>query len=184
MNINFYTAHLETLCELKKIAEKHNYEIRLGFRHDFSNHLDTETLLNRGIDKKVIEILEKPFNYNISILDIKSSNDSFWFELYDKEKDKSHTMSYCECDCGFKIETDFDYEENELLENFIDEHRSEYCDCGENLFRFENAPTIIYGFGYDGRHIDGRCYREGMALKFFGDLVCDYLNEPRIERVY
>ena len=134
--------------------------------------------------KTVVEILEKPYIYNISILDIKSFNDSFWFELYDKEKDKSHTMSYCECDCGFKIETDFDYEENELLENFIDEHRSEYCDCGENLFRFENAPTIIYGFGYDGRHIDGRCYREGMALKFFGDLVCDYLNEPRIERVY
>ena len=44
---------------------------------------------------------------------------------------------------------------------------AEYCDCGENLFRFENSPTIIYGFGYDGRHIDGRCYREGMALKFF-----------------
>ena len=59
MNINFYTAHLETLCELKKIAEKHNYEIRLGVRHDFSNHLDTEILLNSGIGKTVVEILEK-----------------------------------------------------------------------------------------------------------------------------
>lgn len=27
-------------------------------------------------------------------------------------------------------------------------------------------------------------YREGMALKFFGDLVCDYLGEERIVRTY
>lgn len=27
-------------------------------------------------------------------------------------------------------------------------------------------------------------YREGMALKIFGDLVCDYLGEERIVRTY
>lgn len=42
----------------------------------------------------------------------------------------------------------------------------------------------IYGFGNDNRIKDFRCYRPGMALKYFGDLVCDYLGEERICRVY
>ena len=37
--------------------------------------------------------------------------------------------------------------------------------------------------GFDGLEHPS-VYREGMALKFFGDLVCDYLGEERIVRVY
>jgi len=49
---------------------------------------------------------------------------------------------------------------------------------------FSDSPTIINGFGNETKVVDYRVYREGMALKFFGDLVCDYLEEPRIVESY
>ena len=45
------------------------------------------------------------------------------------------------------------------------------------------VELVDCGFGNDECVEDFRCYRNGMALKFFGDLVCDYLGEPRIDRV-
>lgn len=47
-----------------------------------------------------------------------------------------------------------------------------YCRLGE---------TEVTGFPNQERP---NVYREGMALKFFGDLVCDYLGEERIARTY
>ena len=50
------------------------------------------------------------------------------------------------------------------------------------LFK-ETADQRIHGFeGVDTSEIN--VYREGMTLKFFGDLVCDYLGEERIKEVY
>ena len=58
----------------------------------------------------------------------------------------------------------------------------EYIDKDEQYWSYETTDTVVRGF--DGVSTYINVYREGMALKFFGDLVCDYLGEPRIIRTY
>ena len=71
------------------------------------------------------------------------------------------------------------------MENFIAENRADWDDNGildDKVVLFARLDeTVIKGFnGLEHPNV----YRAGMALKFFGDLVCDYLKEERIVRSY
>lgn len=70
----------------------------------------------------------------------------------------------------------------EQLENFrkwLNEESSEYG----GYIHFGKSPTEIRGFGKK-TITDGRVYREGMALHYFTELVCEYLKEPMIHNTY
>ena len=56
-----------------------------------------------------------------------------------------------------------------------------YCDANIRTLYRSFGETKVTGFPGQERP---NVYREGMALKFFGDLVCDYLGEERIVRTY
>ena len=92
-------------------------------------------------------------------------------------------MSYVQENLYFDIKDICFSEISDKFSEFLFEDCTEnYCD---NFYAsFNNAPTIIRGFGNENKIVDGRVYRSGMAVKYFGDLVCDYFGEPRIERTY
>ena len=188
MNVEFYTAHVKTLKDLQEIAEKHNCTINFGFRNSSQPDIDLDIIKTCGATKKQIDLIEKE-TFNMS--DFDTREDTLWFELYDKNTNRYHTMRYNEFSCTFWWDnTDYDKmertdEENEIYDSIEEDFGFSDLDDGDkHYFSFSTAPTYITGFGYEGRHQDGRVYRSGMALKFFGDLVCDYLKEPRIERTY
>jgi len=182
MNVVFGTAHLQTLKDLQELAEKHNCEIHFGFDGNSSTDFDCELLSKNNIEDKVIKILESQTGLGIS--DVCCSNDKIWFELLDKNTGKYSTLSYCENYMYFTFTDEYlDEEERDVVEDFIYEELNEYY--GSKYYgKFSYCPTVIYGFGNKEKIEDFRVYRSGMALKFFGDLVCKYLKEPNIERVY
>ena len=185
MNLFFSTAHLNTLTKLKEMAEKHNCKIVFSIRYGCNRDLDDETLKLCKVDKRIIDKFNYPEKHSITIEDYLSSESKICFEFYDNEKHKCYTMSFVELECFFRIEKDFDYDEQKekFLEKFIEENRVDWSE-DEILMNFRTCPTIIYGFGYKKRHIDYRVYRPDMALKYFGDLVCKYLKEPYIKETY
>lgn len=73
-------------------------------------------------------------------------------------------------------------DEDELIQK-LDKH-DEFLDFDEYTLNFSSDATYIYGFGNKEPVKNHLVYRNGMALKYFGDYVCDYLGEPRIERTY
>lgn len=180
MNIEFYQSHMETLAELQKLAENHNCVITFGFSSNFDREIDKDILKKRGFSDKVLaEMNELTFEDTVTLFD------KFWFNLFNKNDESQHSMVYIESNTYFYYSADKnDYTElsEELIKAFeeyditgrIDEYTVNVC----------YNPTIIRGFGNEKKVEDYRVYRSGMALKFFGDLVCDYLNEPRIKRVY
>lgn len=185
MNLDFGSAHLRTLNKLNAIAEKHNCLITFGTRNSYGVDLDDAILKLCKVDKRLINKLNNPYDHHISIKDCTTNESVVWFELYDLGKGKHNTMSYGEYTCGFEIEKDFDYDdENEkFLDRFIEESRVDWDEDNIQM-RFHACPTIIHGFKYKSKHLDYRVYRPDMALKYFGDLVCEYLKEPYIKEVY
>ena len=186
MNIDFCTPHAETLADLMALAKKHNCVIRFGFYSNFEREVDRDILQHHNLtDELVEELYEK-----MEISDSASTFDKVWFELYDNSEKTSNTMAYLCSDTYFVVKKDgeFDFrledeEPSEQLVAWLEEHDEMY-DYDAYTISLHHNPTVIYGFGNKGRIEDYRCYRSGMALKFFGDLVCDYLNEPRIQRCY
>lgn len=187
MNVFFGTSHIQTLKDLQEIAEKHNCRITCGINSQSGQELESEILAESKIDKRIIDKLEHPYSHDISIKREYYQIDKLWFELYDNNNGTYHSLAYMEMIQVFDVEKDFDFDSDKerLLNNFLEEHGEER-EIYEDSTRIvvQSYPTIIYGFGYKGKHKDGRVYREGMALKFFGDLVCKYLKEPNISRVY
>ena len=58
MIAEFYSAHLDTLCELKALAEKHGCKLSFGTRNDFSaEELDRGDLKAVGVPNKIIDKL-------------------------------------------------------------------------------------------------------------------------------
>lgn len=184
MDISLYSSHIDTLCDLKNIAEKHNCQIHFGVRHSKDDDIDY-TILEGLIPKWMVREI-KSEEYLI-VSNAHSESTTYWFELYEKSKDKYHVLSYIQSNTSFNAEA-FNYgsvkniDKAEKVEKWLDENRSEYSD--DKFFYYSSSPTHIYGFGNAKKIVDGRVYREGMALKYFGDLVCDYLEEERISRVY
>ena len=182
MNLDFCSNHMETLADLMKIAEKHNCRIAFGINTSSSSDIDEDILKKHSFtDELIAEMRDK-----MTINDVSSSFDKVWFELYDQESKKHNTMAYIESGTYFVLPKDDYYlihGISEELETLLDEHDECYRSDEYVIHECYN-PTIIHGFGNEKKVEDFRVYRSGMALKFFGDLVCDYLKEPRISRVY
>lgn len=183
MNIEFYSSHVETLADLIKIAEKHNCTITFGVMPSHERDIDESILMRTGFTKELITEL----NEKLIIENADSSADKVWFELYNKNDKTRHSMVYIETSTYFiarrqEIEFDDEVPSDELIAK-LEEHDQMMEIEAYTIHEYYN-PTIIHGFGNKERVDDFRVYRSGMALKFFGDLVCDYLNEPRINRVY
>ena len=186
MNIDFCTSHMETLADLIKLAEKHNCKIHFGFSTSSEREIDEDIINRIGLKDGLFEEMKD----KMEIHDSASSFDRVWFELYDKTADSYSSMAYIESSTYFTVEKlsewDFRFEEDTPSEELIvwlEEH-DELWDLDKYTIHESHNPTIIHGFGNKERVEDFRVYRSGMALKFFGDLVCDYLNEPRIARCY
>lgn len=186
MNIEFYASHTETLSDLMKIAEKHNCVITFGFANSCDRDIDEDVLKKNGFTAELLEELKD----KMEVKDAASTFDKAWFQLYEKDTKKYHTMAYIENstyvvvektdECNFR----FDDEEpsDELIAKL--EELDELLEIGVYTINQSYNPTIIHGFGNESKVEDFRVYRSGMALKYFGDLVCDYLKEPRINRCY
>ena len=182
MNIDFGTSHMETLSDLMKLAEKHNCRITFGFASMPEQEIDEDILKKNGFTDKLIEEMKE----KMTIEDAVSSFDKLWFELYDKNNKTHNSLVYIESGTHFVLPKDDYYlihGISEELEALLDEH-DEFYRPDEYVIHECHNPTIIHGFGNKEKIEDFRVYRSGMALKYFGDLVCDYLSEPRIVRCY
>lgn len=189
MNINFTSTHLETLCELKAIAEKHNCKINFGVQtidyNEVYGELDLEMLRHFGFtDSDIMYINDyMRINHHSELVE------TVWFELIEKKADKTsiHQMSYGVNTIDLLIDRNnlglYSQPDNESVIEKLEEHSLDY-DNHDYVISESCDKTWVHGFGNDKDIEDNRVYRFDMALKYFADLVCDYLGEPRIERVY
>lgn len=184
MNIDFHSGHIETLCDLKTIAEKHNCKISFGVRSYTEYTLDEGLLKQEGFTDDEINYIKD----SLDVVDACTTNDSIYFELIEKDSKKVNSLMYVKSSATIIIDKDsyrdccLDEMADELC-NKLYEHDAT-CDDDNFTICIDDDPTIIRGFGNDEKIINHVVYRSGMALKYFGDYVCDYLGEPRIERVY
>lgn len=184
MNISFGGNHMDTLADLMRLVEKHNCCIRFGFDASSEREIDKDILKRYGFSDELFSEMDD----KMTISDCQSTFSKIWFELYDKTANKTNTFAYIESDTYFSVEKisefDFRYENpSNELEEWLEEY-DECWDIDNYIINKAYNPTIIYGFGNEKRIEDFRVYRSGMALKYFSDLVCDYLREPRIDRCY
>jgi hypothetical protein len=207
MNKTFNDSHLDTLVKLKALAEKHGMKIRFGTTNSVSSDNGTSALEHYGINERFIELLDE---YSDELIDgtIDSSEESIWFELYEpRPAERSgyySVMSYWHYEVHFRLQKDWD----DFIDRTIEEINEEYADedsndCDSRIsemekFRewlqdnstdygdfvsFNSSPTKIRGFGKEQEQ-SGLCYRDGMALHYFTELVCEYLKEPMIHNTY
>ncbi len=182
MNFEFYEPHIKTLCDLQTLAEKHNCRLAFGtVGNSFDDEIDEsflEEYLNcpKDIAK---EICEKCY-----FEEVRGDYSKSFFELYDKTKEKYNKLTYFTLSVGFKIEAYDDLStkvEDWLLDNSKNDDYG-YAD-GDEYFMFVDT-TKEQVFGFDGIKKEGYIYRPGIMLAVFTQLVCDYLGEERIKRVY
>ena len=183
MHVMFTETHLETLCELKALAEKHNCSIRFGV-HNSSGFIDYEKFI--GYSKNIIEELQKHGVFCDGTQ--QGTLTDLWFELFDPNNAKRyyHGLRYSKglqvVEYKFDDDIDDDNPLSKEAEKFLeDNHYKEFADCEQKILYVSFSETKISGFE---KQEHPNVYREGMALKFFGDLVCDYLGEERIVRTY
>lgn len=183
MNIYFSSTHLQTLCNLKALAEKHGCSINFGV-NDFDDFTGYEKFTDYS-EAVIEELRDRGYFWTDTE---KGSATGSWFELFDPNNEKCHyhNLTYFSGWQAVEYEPDDDIDDDNPLskeaEEFLGDNTYEECDYGgKNLLYVSFADTEIRGF--EGQEHPS-VYREGMALKFFGDLVCDYLGEERITRVY
>lgn len=183
MNILFTETHLETLCKLKTLAKKHNCSIRVGV-HNSCGFIDYEKFI--GYSKYIIEELQ---TRGVFVDSTKHGTlTDLWFELFDPNNAKPHRHSLMYSKGLQVVEYKLDDDVNnhnplsEDAEKFLeDNHYKEFADCEQKILYVSFSETAIEGFE---KQEHPSVPREKMALKFFGDLVCDYLGEERIVEVY
>ena len=183
MNIYFGSAHMQTLCDLEKIATKHNCVIHFGVDQHNSDDIDVES--DFSCSPEVAQELDEKGHFDCH--EMKYEATTIWFELLDNNSNTLHQLQYID---GYEraeyILNTFE-ELSDRTEEFLDDVSG---DSGNyNPYDDSHIYTLYRSFGetkvtgFPGQERPS-VYREGMALKFFGDLVCDYLSEKRIERVY
>lgn len=186
MNIEFYNNHIETLCDLKALADKHGCRLSFGVDHDEENGATSfdsfDCIFDNEHNRDIIDDLDR-CGYIDDESRIKTTR--FWFELYDPNNEERHyhLMSYVETTAYVKYyEWSCETPKDETAQ-FIEENEADWFPIGDDahIFYYSKCDTIIKGFE---KQEHPSVYRSGMALKFFGDLVCDYLGEQRIQRVY
>lgn len=170
--MTFYESHIKTLSELYAIAEKHGCRIIFGIDTN-TNHPDdfeiTDFMIERSDNLKILA------ENNITIYGGVNDEFTMFFELITKEG-KYNILRY-ERHSGY---VNFDKDEIEELPTEIkDEFYTEYSDDHDY---FDLQKTEVYGF--ENVEYKPNIYREGIMLREFSIMVCDYLGEPRIVRNY
>ncbi len=180
MNVYFSSTHLQTLCDLKALAEKHGCFIRFGVNQENSVDVDFDKF-DKATEKIIHELLNKGM-FSQSVYNVTS----MYFELFDNNNKTYHTLTYNEGSQCTSYELDWADELSDEAISFLEYNLVEW----QTIDDIDDTKLTIY-CRLDGTKIAGfpnqkhpSVYREGMALKFFGDLVCDYLGEERIVRTY
>jgi hypothetical protein len=179
--LTFNSTHIDTLSELNSIAKKHNCTIRLYVGDN--NSIEAEDIID--VFKEQYELSNPAAEELVSNFEIQNPQSylaSICFELAEQTENGTmyHQLSYIE---GYVC-----CELYESYGRFIDDISDELQSWFDNYWEDPDGGFIHKSFsytkvkGFNGATAD--VYREGMALKFFGDLVCDYLDEPRIVKVY
>lgn len=186
MNTIFSSTHLETLVDLQALAKKHDCRISFGFYSDTDEQINNDLLRKNGASEDIINKLQSIDS--ISVHNIQDKNECIWFKLFNPNGEKHYNaMTYCENRTYFEVEFDYDFDkyDNKDLVDWLEEHNADWNDDEDKyIIYLDDAPTIINGFGYEDEYKDYRVYREGMALHYFTELVCNYLKEPMIKRTY
>jgi len=210
MTTTFHDTHMDTLMKLKALAEKHGMKIRFGTTNDFKVDCDL-SMIDEYVATEIPEVLEE-YYHDIIDGEIMRTEETLWFELYEPQHEekqpKYHVMTYKKLDISFRLQDDWDaalvaakleygYSEDDCdgedesdvdldaIENIdkliklIDDNQGDWQGVS-----FGDSPTLIDGFGNPERITDHRVYRDGMALAYFTELVCEYLNEPMIHNTY
>lgn len=186
METYFNSAHLRTIAKIQELALKHECIFSFGVNDKVrSNTVDYDILKKDKISKEAIEAIKEQDN-NGNVEGAWNEYTSLWFELYDLKSKRCNQLIYIQSATGFRLDggDDLMVEDaynNKALSKFIEENG---YDWPSSYFEYRDDPTQIINFDKEGRREDYRVYRSGMALKFFADLVCDYLEEPKIEEVY
>ena len=177
MNFTFTTTHIETLVELTALAEKHNCYINFGTASDSGSEILDEVLLSKGFTQNMVKEVQDKLvvsfpNYAVN---------GIWFSLCDKSKDTENVLKY------IVTQTDFHYDVEDSLAYGISEEtlkKLSEVDCLSNGYIcLATAYTKVSGFGLETQK-SNLVYRSGIALKYFAEYVCDYLGEPRLNKVY
>lgn len=176
MNIRLSSTHLKTLTKLHEMAEKHNCLISFGINNQSDTDLDDELLIEKaGLSKKLYNKLTE-----LTLKNVHSQNQQYYYTLFDKNNRTYHSLSLYQASISFFYNED-DTDSDKLL-SWLEDYSNESW-LSERFFYYSTDYQTISGFdNVDKTNIS--VYREGMLLKFFGDLVCDYLGEERIQEVY
>lgn len=184
MNFEFYTEHIKTICDLQKLAEKHDCKLSFGINSDsVDRDIDVEFLKDylHCPPDVAEELCDRGYFDNLNGYYTNS-----FFELYDKKKDKYNILKY------FTISASFDivpWEENDLSQKALDWLMENSMNDEWNLdtrdgYRMVANTSKESVYGFEDIEKEGHIYREGIMLAVFTQLVCDYLGEERIIRVY
>lgn len=184
MNVYFSSTHLQTLCDLKALAEKHGCFISFGV-NNYDGFIGYEKFFDYSEDI-IEELRDQGYFYTDTE---KGSTSGFWFQLFDPNNNERHyhNLTYSSGWQAVEYELNDDVDDDNPLskeaEEFLEDNTYDCSDCyGEKRSLYVSFDDTEVN-GFEGQE-HPNVYREGMALKFFGDLVCDYLGEERIVRTY
>lgn len=171
--------HIKTLTKLYEMAKKHDCVIAMSIEPISDSDVDFDIIVDKG---DMNEEIKEDIQENLELKDCNTSGYKYTFELIDK-RDSQHykynTLTY------FDISTSFKYAE--FLYRTLNEETQEWLDDNDNyddnyIFYHSEDQRMQGWEGIDTSFVN--VYREGMLLKFFGDLVCEYLGEEKIQEVY
>ena len=192
MSILLTPTHLDTIMQLIEIAHKHKCQIFIssGKRHYPYKDEATQAVYEYCCDKKGLpENLKEELGDKIDVDEASFLHEWICFELVERDPDgflKTNHLTYSSYEMGLFGKADKDPWADGLsqeAEDWLSDHCPSYDPCFSGpVILFSETDDSVYGF--EGVDTKVNVYREGMAVKFFGDLVCDYLHEPRIEKVY
>lgn len=184
--MTLWSEHIATICDLQKICSKHNCKIAIGFRTGRESELNSDEfmkLFTTEEDKeKAKRFLEGDFDVDEGICE----SETYWFELHENDGKMLGNMVDVTSNYHFEL-SGYSYSYDALdsdVQDWVDDNSVDYdCDSSSKIVMdFDEVHETILNGVFKGKEVN--CYREGICLKEFADLVCDYLGEPRIVRNY
>lgn len=181
--------HLQTLQELMEIAKRHNCHISITIRADHSLDEDATSnvllfLVDHGLmTESTSEGLTEGICYDIE--NPRLLHDIATFELVEHLESgwEYNRLVYGQYDARLTICKDvFHKGRSQEVEEWIEDNS--FCEIYDSHYWGDFSGSYSEVHGFKGTDTKVNIYREGMAMKNFADLVCDYLHEPRIERTY
>ena len=117
MTVDFYKSHVETLCELKELAYKHNCNIAFGVRNDSNPELGFDDC-DEIFPDNILEDLKRCGD----IVKGWSNATCLWFELYDRNTARYHNMTYVDGDYYIEYDRFYSEEVEEETQKWIEEN--------------------------------------------------------------